>query len=63
MTTQTKPRPKPFILPSFTKAKRTQDQFNGLMSQALHTMASDERVIEATPSLQRLREILRRPLP
>ena len=61
MTTQTKPRP--FVLPAYTASKRTQERFNGLMSQALQTMASDERVEEATPSLRALREILARPIP
>jgi len=57
------PKAKPgFQLPR-SRPQKARDQFNGFMSQALLSMASDERVIENTPSLQKLREILERPIP
>lgn len=51
---------KRFELP---KSKLHMDRERGVLSAAIGTMASDERVLEATPSLKGLYVFLRMPLP
>lgn len=64
MTTATMTkRKKGFHLPIYTPAKRSNDKRNGVLSHIVMSMASDERIEEATPSLKRLYEFLRSPKP
>lgn len=62
MTPTLKNRPGNFLLPSYDQARKNGEK-NGRLSHIFLSMASDERVIEQTPSLQRLEEILARPIP
>ena len=55
------PKPKPgFQLPAFGQSKRNQAEKNGRLSYITLSMASDERIKEATPSLKSLYAFLAR---
>lgn len=60
MTSRKKPG---FQFQPMAQAKRQNPEANGRLSHIILSMASDERVIENTPSLRKLREILQRPIP
>jgi hypothetical protein len=62
VTPQLKKRPKPFVLASFSQ-KRNKAEANERMSHTLLSMASDDRIRGATPSLKQLYEFLARPQP
>ncbi len=55
-------KPKTFQL-RYRKPTRDQGERNGMLSHIAASMASDERIREATPSLQALYAFLKRPLP
>ena len=52
-----------FHLQPMSQAKRQKPEENGRLSHILLSMASDERIREATPSLRSLYEFLARPKP
>lgn len=56
-------KPKEFAMRPMSSAKQKRDKFNGFMSQAMLSMASDERILRETPILRDLYAFLEKPLP
>lgn len=47
-----------FLLSPMSSAKQKRDKFNGFMSQAMLSMASDARILANTPNLKAIYEFL-----